>query len=237
MQVEIWSDVVCPWCGIGNARLQSALRQFGHADDVTLVHRSFQLDENAPTGRTRPVREILGARYGMSDSQLRENSERLAGLAAAEGFEPYVTSDNHSGNTQLAHELLAHATEQGLADAAWERLYRAYFAEVRSVFDVDALVALGAEIGLDADATREVLTDRRYRDRVLAEGEQARQLGATGVPFVVVDRRYGVAGAQPTETFVQVLERAWADSHPAPVLVGTGDTADGAACGIDGSGC
>lgn len=227
MKIEIWSDVICPWCGIGQHRLERALDAFAHRDEVEVVHRSFQLDPHAPA-EPRPVREVLARKYRATDAQVRAMGARVEAIAAADGLTPYVTVDNLGGNTRLAHELLALASDRGLEAAAWARLYRAYFADQRSIFDVDALVALAEEIGLDPADARAALTDGRYRARVEADGREAQALGATGVPFVVVDRRYAIPGAQPVETFLAVLERAWRD-RPAGI-----DPGDDASCGPDG---
>lgn len=208
MKIEIWSDVICPWCGIGLNRLERALEGFEHRDEVEVVHRSFQLDPRY-SGEPRPVREMLSQKYGMGPAQLDAMVARVEAIAAADGLSPYQAGANRAGNTRLAHELLALASERGLEDAAWRRLYRAYFGEGRSVFEVESLVELGQELGLDPDEVRGALADGRYRGRVAADDEEARALGATGVPFVVVDRRYRIAGAQPLEVFRDVVERAW----------------------------
>jgi predicted DsbA family dithiol-disulfide isomerase len=229
MEIEIWSDLICPFCGLGNQRLDNALRRFAHADKVTIIHRSFELNPAAPVGEVHTVREMLQEKYGMSDAQVQGQHARIKADAAAEGLVPYEVTDNRVGSTALAHELLAYASEQGREAEAWHHLYRAYFGETRSIFTVDSLVELAVEIGLDADSTREVLTDRRYRDRVHAEQRVAQELGATGVPFIVIDRRYGIAGAQPLDTMLATIEKAWDESRPALVTVG-----EGAECGPDG---
>ena len=144
---------------------------------------------------------------------MRANMARVEEVAAAEGLE-YHLADGVSGNTLLAHELLHLAAEHGLRNQLKERLLHAHFTEARSVFDLDSLVALGAEVGLDETEAREALTDRRYRAAVREDAATAQALGATGVPFFVVDRKYGAAGAQPAELLLQILERAWADAHP-----------------------
>lgn len=213
MKVEIWSDVICPWCGLGQHRLEAALAGLAHRDQVEVVHRSFQLDPAHPPG-TRPVRAMLAAKYGMSDAQVQASTRQIEDMAAAEGLAPYRVLDNQVGNTRLAHELLAFAAERGHEDAAWKRLYRAYFGEGRSIFDVDALVALGEELGLDGPELRAALESGRHRDKVEEDGREARALGCRGVPFVVIDRRFGVSGAQPVEVFRSALQRAW-DARPA----------------------
>jgi len=144
---------------------------------------------------------------------MRGTMAHVEQVAAGEGLE-YHLADGVSGNTLLAHELLHLAAEHGLRNELKERLLHAYFEEGRPVFDVDALVALGAEVGLDESESRAALTDRRFLAAVRQDAATAQALGATGVPFFVVDRKYGAAGAQPAELLLQILERAWADEHP-----------------------
>jgi predicted DsbA family dithiol-disulfide isomerase len=213
MQVEVWSDVVCPWCYIGKRKLETALSRFPHADQVEVVWRSFQLDPSVPEGHTEPTLPALAAKYGRSVEEMAQMQRRVEDVAAGEGLE-YHLADGVSGNTLLAHQLIHLAAEHGLGGAMKERLLHAHFTEQRSVFDVESLVSLGVEVGLDADEARVALADRRYLAAVHEDIDTARALGATGVPFFVVDRTYGAAGAQPAEQLLQLLERAWADSHP-----------------------
>src|SRR5690606_29818317 len=142
-------------------------------------------------------------------AQLDATFRRVESIAANDGISPYIVGDNWVGNTRLAHQLLAFASERGFEDAAWKHLYRAYFGQKRSIFDLDSLVELGTELGRDAEEVRAVLLDERYRARVEADGREAQELGATGVPFVVVDRRLAVGGAQAVEVFQRALLRAW----------------------------
>jgi predicted DsbA family dithiol-disulfide isomerase len=213
MQVEVWSDVVCPWCYIGKRRLESALEQFPHRDQVEVIWRSFQLDPSVPEGETHPTLPALAAKYGRSVDEMRPMMAHVESVAAEEGLE-YHLADGVSGNTLLAHELLHLAAEHGLRNQLKERLLHAYFEEGRPVFDVESLLPLAIEIGLDEAEVREALADRRYLTAVREEGATAQALGATGVPFFVVDRKYGAAGAQPAELLLQILEKAWAEAHP-----------------------
>ncbi|WP_029434084.1 DsbA family oxidoreductase [Blastococcus sp. URHD0036] len=213
MRVEVWSDVVCPWCYIGKRRLETALERFGHRDDVEVVWRSFQLDPSVPEGETHATLPALAAKYGRSVEEMRGTMRHVEETAAGEGLR-YDLANGVSGNTLLAHELLHLAAERGVQDTAKERLLHAHFEEGRSVFDVDSLAALGAEVGLDEDEVRAALADHRFRPAVEEDIATARALGATGVPFFVVDRRYGASGAQPAELLLQVLEKAWADAQP-----------------------
>jgi predicted DsbA family dithiol-disulfide isomerase len=227
VQIEVWSDVVCPWCYIGKRRLETALARFPHRDQVEVVWRSFQLDPTIPEGEVHPTLPALAAKYGRPEAEMRASMEQLDELAATEGLH-YDLADGVSGNTSLAHELIHLAAEHGLGADMKERLLHAHFEERRPVFDVETLVPLAVEVGLDEAEVRQVLGDRRYRRAVAEDAATAQALGATGVPFFVVDRTYGAAGAQPAELLLQVLERAWADAHPL-VTVPAAD-----ACGPDG---
>ncbi|SDF91342.1 DsbA family oxidoreductase [Klenkia brasiliensis] len=213
MKVEIWSDVVCPWCYIGKRRFETALSRFEHADQVEVVWRSFQLDPSVAEGDVHPTLPALARKYGRSEDEMRQQMTSLDALALREGLH-YDLANGVSGNTLLAHQLIHLAAEHGLQDAMKERLLHAHFEQQVSVFDLDSLVGLGAEVGLDADEVRAALTDRRFLPAVREDIATAQALGATGVPFFVVDRTYGAAGAQDPSVLLQLLERAWADSHP-----------------------
>lgn len=228
MKIEIWSDLVCPWCGLGQHRLDQAVAAFEHSKEVEVVHRSFQLDPNF-SSQPRPVKAFLAERRGMNEAQMKATFGRIEAMAASEGLSPYTVGDNFIGNTRLAHEFLALAAQKGFEDKAWKHLYKAYFGEKRSIFDLDTLVALGVEIGLNPVEVKAALTEGRFRAKVEADGREARELGSSGVPFVVVDRKYVVSGAQSADTFLQVLQRAWKE-NPQPAPVATPD----AVCGDEG---
>jgi len=213
VRIEVWSDVVCPWCYIGKRRLETALERFPHREQVDVVWRSYQLDPTIAEGETHPTLPALAAEYGRPVEEVQAMMRHVEETAAGEGLE-YHLADGVSGNTLLAHELLHLAAEHGLQGATKERLLHAHFEEGRSVFDVDSLTALAVEAGLDEAEVRAALADHRYRPAVLADAREARALGATGVPFFVVDRRYGASGAQPAELLLQLLERAWSDRTP-----------------------
>jgi predicted DsbA family dithiol-disulfide isomerase len=232
MRVEIWSDIACPWCYVGKARFEKALAAFPHRDQVEVVHRSFELDPGRAKGDIQPVITMLTKKYGMSAAQAQAGEENLGAQAAAEGL-AYRTEGRDHGNTFDMHRLLHLAKRHGRQDELIQILYRANFAEERSVFAEgdDRLVELAVEAGLDADEVRRVLADpEAYADDVRADEREAAQLGATGVPFFVLDRTYGVSGAQPAEVFTQALTQAWGDRSPLTLL----DTGDADACGPDG---
>ena len=231
MKIEVWSDIVCPWCYVGKRRFERALAEFPQRDQVQVVHRSFQLDPTTPPGQTRSRNEMLRTKYGWSDAQSEARHLQMQATAAAEGLD-FQLGDVQTGNTAAAHQLVHLGKAHGRQDAVLERLYRAYFTERRSLFERDSLVALAAEAGLDADEARRVLEQDTYAGAVAADGRAAHALGANGVPFFVIDERYGVSGAQPTDLFKEVLARAWAEAHPAQPEV-IADAISPAAAGTD----
>ena len=208
MEIEIWSDIVCGWCYLGKRRLERALERFEGRDDVRVVHRAFELDPMRPVDETESIQSVLRAKYGWTSSEVDAAGAQIRMLAAEEGIEYRGTADGVIGNTRRAHELVRAAVAAGRGDAMLERLYRAYFTEGRSVFDVESLAALAVEVGLDETDVRAALDDGRYTAAVEADNREARALGARGVPFFVIDGRFGVSGAQPVEVFVEALTRA-----------------------------
>ncbi|MEQ1898544.1 MAG: DsbA family oxidoreductase [Vicinamibacterales bacterium] len=208
MKVEIWSDIVCPWCYIGKRRFERALAAFPHREEVTVEHRSFQLNPAAERGVIGSRTEMLKGKYRLSDDQIATMDERMERLAAEEGL-AYNLEATVTGNTLDAHRLVHVARASGLAEAMVERLYRAYFTEGRSVFDEDSLVALAVEVGLEADLVRATLRSNTYVDAVTLDTRQAAALGASGVPFFVIDGQFGVSGAQAVDVFEDALAKAW----------------------------
>ena len=207
MRVDIWSDLVCPWCYVGKRRFEKALERFDHRTDVEVVHRSFQLNPAAPRDRTSDRREMLMQKYQLSPAQVEEMDARMTQVAAAEGLE-FQLQGTVTGNTFDAHQLVHLGRERGMQDPVVERLYRAYFTEQRSLFTPESLLDLAADAGLDRDEAADVLRTNRYAEAVAADIATARRLGATGVPLFVADDRYGISGAQAPEAFLDVLQRA-----------------------------
>ena len=207
MRIDIWSDVVCPWCYVGKRRFERALAAFEDRDDVQVVHRSFQLDPTRPKGQTQKRRAMLMAKYHLTAPQVEALDLRMEQTAAADGLE-YHMGDGVTGNTLDAHRLLHLAADRGVQDVTLERFYRAYFTEGRSLFDGASLTTLALESGLDAQEVQAVLGGDAYAAEVAADIREAQALGANGVPFFVFDHRFGVSGAQATDVFSQVLARA-----------------------------
>lgn len=211
VEVEIWADVVCPWCYLGKRQFEQALASFEHRDKVQVTYRSFQLDPTAPQGVTSPTVEMLAQKYGMSAARAEQAQRQMEERAAAIGL-TFRMSGLRTGNTRDAHRLLQLAKASGQQDQLMERLQRAYFTDQDSIFDHDSLTRLATEAGLDRAAVTQVLTSDQYADHVDTDQAMARAIGATGVPLFVIDRRYGISGAQPAETITDVLERAWAEA-------------------------
>jgi predicted DsbA family dithiol-disulfide isomerase len=211
MQVEIWSDVVCPWCYLGKRRFERALAGFDHRDRVEVVHRSFELDLSAPPGVTTPTVELLVSKYRMSPVQAEQAQRQMEERAAADGL-TFRMDGLRSGNTRDAHRLLQLAKDTGRQDELMERLQRAYFTDQESIFDHESLTRLATDAGLDAAEVGDVLASDRYTDHVETDEKMAEALGATGVPLFVIDRKYGISGAQPAETITAVLDQAWAEA-------------------------
>jgi predicted DsbA family dithiol-disulfide isomerase len=234
MKVEIWSDIVCPWCYVGKRRFESALNDFEHSSDVELQWRSFELDPGAPAQRDGDPVQRLADKYGMSLRDAQAANDRLTAMAEAEGLQ-YHLDKTRSGNSFDAHRLLHLASEHGLQDALKERLFKAYFTQMQPIGDHETLQQLAIEVGLDEADVKRVLASDEYAQAVRADEQQAGAYGISGVPFFVVDGRYGISGAQPAELILQTLQRAWADANPLLVMA-NGDQADaGPSC--EGDSC
>jgi predicted DsbA family dithiol-disulfide isomerase len=204
MHIDIWSDLVCPWCYIGKRRFEKALARVDRPERIDVIHRSFQLDPTMPKGQLFRHRDVLMKKYGMTESQVAAAQSRLVDVARADGLD-YHLSRTHTGNTLDAHRLVHLGREQGIQDAVIERLFRAHFTELRSLFDDDSLRALADEAGLTG--ARELLESDRFAADVVADQREANRLGANGVPFFVFDGRYAVSGAQSVEVFTDALSR------------------------------
>ncbi|MGD1057207.1 MAG: DsbA family oxidoreductase [Solirubrobacteraceae bacterium] len=217
MEVEIWSDVACPWCYIGKRRFEAALSQFEHGDEVQVTWRSFELDGEAPHERTGDRAEHLAKKYGMTVAQAREAEQRLTDAAAGEGL-GFRFDMARSGNTFDAHRLVHLAEEQDLQDAMKERLLQAYFTEGELMSDHDTLVRLALEVGVDEQLARETLASDRFAREVRDDERTAGELGISAVPTFVVDRKLGTSGAQPPEALLELLREGWAKSSTASAL-------------------
>lgn len=230
--VEIWSDIVCPFCYIGKRRLEKAMASFPHADALEITWRSFELDPEANPVPGENQYRRLATKYGKTEEWARQMSATMTQTAAEEGL---AFDFDHAvpANTFRAHRLVHLAARHGMQDAAKERLFKAYLEQGLDINDVPTLSRLAQELGLPADRTAQVLASDEFAQEVRHDEYQARQIGVRGVPYFVFDDKYAVSGAQPAELFAEVLARVWEEARPQPVEL-TG-SASGAACDIDGN--
>ena len=210
MIIDIWSDVVCPWCFIGKRRLEKALSTFEHRDQVTIRHRAFQLQPDITT--TVPTADYLAEKYRLPATQVKEMQANVCAVADGEGL-CYNLDETLSGNTFDAHRLLLWAATVGKQDQLLEAMYSGYFEKSLPLFSHSDLIAVATSIGINEVEVRAVLDSEDFRDDVIADRTLASQLGATGVPFFVIDMKYGISGAQPLEAFTQTLDAAWQEAH------------------------
>lgn len=222
IQIEIWSDVVCPFCYIGKRRLERALAGFAHAGQVEITWRSFLLDAQLVTEPGKSINQHLSERKGWSMEQTREINAYVTEMAAGEGLD-YNFDKVIVANSVNAHRLLQLAKRNHAGDQVKDALMRAYFIEGRNIDDNKTLQAIGEAAGLPADSVEDLLNDeQQFRRQVFNEAAEAGHFGARGVPFFVFNRKYAISGDQPVEAFSQVLEKVYNES-PA-IITETGDT-------------
>jgi len=240
MRIDIWSDVVCPWCYIGKRRLEQALAESGEQAEITW--HSFQLDPSSTNDDPRDLAERLGEKYGRGREWAVQANEHVTLVAAEVGLD-FNLQDAKAANTVDAHRLIHLARElaesgEDLHGLLKERLLKAYFTDGLPVGDHATLTRLAVEVGLPEDRVTAVLAGTTYEAEVAADQAQALAYGANGVPFFVIDEKYGVSGAQPVEVFREALRRANADRQPVTLITARGatDSPDSteAACGPDG---
>lgn len=234
MKIDIWSDIVCPFCHLGRARLEQALEGFPHRDEVEIQWHSFELDRKAPAQSGESLAEHLAGKYGMTHEQADAEHESLAAQAKELGID-FNWRNAKPGNTFDAHRVFHFAEERGQGTEALDRLMRAYFTEGEPIGDRATLVRLAGEVGLDEAEVAAMLEGDEYGNHVRSDEATAQMIGVQGVPFFVFDRKYGVSGAQPVEVFTQALDQSWATRHEEPepaMATGCGDGGCGnEACG------
>jgi predicted DsbA family dithiol-disulfide isomerase len=230
LQVDVWSDIACPWCYIGKRRFETALAQFADQDAVVVTWRAFELDPAAPAKRdtSEPYAARLAKKYGNTVAQAQQRIDQIVQLAATEGL-PFDFQRIQPGNTFQAHRLLHLAHARGLQGALKERLLRGYLCEGVSLADHDSLLRLAGEVGLDVDEAVGVLSTDSYAAEVRADEQQAKELSISGVPFFRIGR-YGVSGAQSPELLLRALQTAWAELPEPLETLGSAATV----CGPDG---
>jgi predicted DsbA family dithiol-disulfide isomerase len=204
MRVDIWSDVICPWCYVGKARFEKALDSFAHRDEVEVVYHSFELDPSSPLGQHESNLTMLSKKFGKSPAEALAMDDQVGRLARAEGLG--FDSERPVGNT---FDVLHLGLDRGVQHTLLDAVNDAYFAQARDVFDRDVLIEVAAGAGLDAGEVGKVLDGDAYADEVRQDESQARQIGISGVPFFVFDMALGASGAQPAELFASALNQAW----------------------------
>jgi len=206
MRVDIWSDVVCPFCYVGKARFANALAAHPRRDEAEVVYHAFELDPSAPASRGETNLEMLSQKYGLTPEQARQADGQVGALARAEGLG--FDSERPIGNTFDIHRVIGLALAEGVQPDLVSAVDQAYFAKAEQVFDPAVLTDVAVRAGLDRAAVSAVLDGDGYAAEVRQDETQARQLGISGVPFFVFDMRVGVSGAQPTELFTRALDQA-----------------------------
>src|SRR5690554_704161 len=232
MKIEIWSDVMCPFCYIGKRNFETALEQFGDRDKLEVVWKSFQLDPTLPEVQTGSYTDHLMESKGMGRKQVEGMLDNVTQMAANVGLE-YNFDKSVIVNSMKAHQLTQLAKTRGLGDEIEELLFRAFFTEGKNIADDETLVELGKEAGLNETEIRNSLSDDKYTELVKKDIQEAHSLGVTGVPFFVFDRKYAVSGAQPPQAFLQTLEKSfgeWRKANPEIKIEFT----KGQSCSIDG---
>ncbi|MGI8712260.1 MAG: DsbA family oxidoreductase [Solirubrobacteraceae bacterium] len=230
MDVEIWSDIACPWCYVGKRRFEAALEQFEHRDEVNVRWRSLELDPQAPPEREGDLAQRLADKYGMTLEQARDSGRQLTEVAAGEGLD-FRFDLARSGSTFDGHRVIHLAAEHQLEDAMKERLLRAYFNEGELIGDHAVLIRLAVEVGLPEAEVRATLAGERFADEVRGDEADARQLGISAVPTFILDRAIGGSGAHPADALLGLLRQGWERRR----AVGVGAVVTGGdACGPDG---
>lgn len=214
MKMEIWSDFVCPFCYIGKRHLEHALAQFPDKDNVEIVYRSFELDPNQPLFAGENMHELLSMKYGMSKSDATKANERVGREAAKVGLEFHFEEMKFT-NSFDAHRLAKYAKTVGKEKEIIEKLYYAFFTESKLISDHDTLAHIAESVGLDKEIVNNVLKDRtRYEEEVRIDENLASQMGIRGVPYILINEKYVISGAQPIEVFLDTITTAWKDeSH------------------------
>lgn len=233
MKVEIWSDVMCPFCYIGKRKFEEALAAFPEKDRVEVVWKSFQLNPDMVTDTSKNVKEYLAGSKGWTAEYTDQVHKQVTDMAREVGLH-YDFDRAVIANSFDAHRLIQLAKSRGMGDAAEESLFRAYFTEGKNTADHDTLLALGTGIGLDARQVKEVLDGDAFAGEVKQDIYEARQIGVRGVPYFVFNDKYAVSGAQHPETFLGALTQAFSEWEPGkekPAEL----PGDGASCTVDGN--
>lgn len=234
MKIEIWSDISCPFCYIGKHNMEAALEQFKDKDNIEVIWKSYLLDPSMPTDTAKlSVLDYISERKGMSKTQAQQIFERITEMGKDAGIQ-FQMEKSLAANTVNAHRIIQKVKTKNLGPEAEELFFKAHFEEGKDVNDEKVLYATGAAIGLTEEEIKEALTEEKYQEALYNDIEESQQIGVRGVPFFVLDRKYGISGAQPVEAFTQTIEKAfeeWRKENPVINL----EMSEGASCSIDGT--
>lgn len=228
MKVEIWSDVVCPWCFVGKRNFEAALELFAHSDELEITWRSYELDPNGPPVREGTYTERIARKYGLEVGAARAAMARIVNAGSQSGID-FKFDTMQPGNTFNAHRLLHLARQRGKQHELKEALFMATFTECRAIGTDEVLEDIAVSVGLDREEVRELLAGDEYANEVRFDERVAQNVGITGVPFFLVDDAYGIPGAQDPQVYLNILDRAWAETHRNIEIV----AADGGICDDD----
>lgn len=234
MKIEIWSDIMCPFCYIGKRRLESALEGFEFSDQVQIEWKSFLLNPDMVTDPTKSTLEYLSETKGWSMAQTKQVSQQVVEMAAGEGL-VYNMDKTVVANAKNAHRLLQLAKTLGKGGEMKERLLKAYFTEGANIDDQNTLTGLAKEVGLSETRVKECLGSNEFADKVDRDIYESRQIGVRGVPFFVLDRKYGISGAQPKEVFEQTIRKAWEDYVKSNPVLQVAEDQEGSSCDVEGN--
>src|SRR5690606_12862610 len=232
-KIEIWSDVICPFCYIGKRNFEAALKQFEHASELEIVWKSFQLDPSIPEDLEESQETYLSKRKGLALQQVKAMLAQVSEMARGVGLQ-YQLEKSVVANTKKAHRLIQMAKTKGLGDEAEESLFHAFFIEGRNIADNHELQSIGLAIGLSKDEVSEALSDAQYEQAFHQDLAEAQQLGISGVPFFVFDRKYGISGAQPVPVFVETLKKSYAEWRGIQPSLNI-DVQQGPSCDVNGN--
>ena len=233
MKIEIWSDVMCPFCYIGKRNFETALAQFSDKENIEVEWKSYQLDPSLSETAEESQEDYLIKRKGMNREQVQGMLTHVTEMAKQVGLE-YHLDKSLMVNSQKAHQLIQFAKTKNLGDQIEERLFKAFFTEGKNIADIETLTQLGREIGLDENELQAAFTDDQYKYQMTQDIQEGQQIGVKGVPFFVFDRKYGVSGAQPSEAFLETISKSfteWRKNNPEVKL----EMIQGQSCDIDGN--
>lgn len=217
MKIEVWSDFVCPFCYMGKRRLEKAIEQFPHKNEVTIEYKSYELDPNAEKKPGQSIHELMAKKMGATVEKAKTMNDNMAKQAAELGLTYNFDKMQHT-NTLDAHRVAKYAEKNGKGKEMTERLLKAYFTDSKHIGEHETLKEIAGEAGLDKTAVNTLLESGDYLQQVRADEEEARQIGVQGVPFFVFNEKYAVSGAQPIEAFTEVLEKVWEEESEKPAL-------------------